>query len=445
MTLAGSSDGPLAAAARALAAEVQPAEARIEALSPRHRRTHDEQATADRNHAACRASRSRFVRVHAPALYEALTEGHTRRPRLDELMSRAALMCPGLVPTEAQLSEERRHAQTEKEGREIDQAILVHGFLSQQQAGTHLLASMRQPTPRALGLLDAFCRDGEINLGNVSLQRRGRVASITIANDRCLNAEDDALVDALETAVDLTLLDDRIEVGILRGGVMSHPRYAGRRVFSSGIDLKSLYAGQISFVGFLMTRELGLIEKLRRGLLVQPAEDGWAPAMPGKPWLVAVDSFAIGGGAQLLLAVDRVIACEGSYVCLPAAQEGIVPGVANLRLTRLVGARLAKQMILCGRKIGSSEAVAESLFDEVVAATEMDAAVRRNAALLFGESVRANRHMLTLAEEPLEQYREYMAEFAIVQVQRLYDRDVLTKLAAFANRRQALDFGGGDA
>jgi hypothetical protein len=42
----------------------------------------------------------------------------------------------------------------------------------------------------------------------------------------------------METAVDLTLLDDGIQVGVLRGGTMTHPRHAGRRVFSAGINLK---------------------------------------------------------------------------------------------------------------------------------------------------------------------------------------------------------------
>ena len=70
---------------------------------------------------------------------------------------------------------------------------------------------------------------------------------------------------AIETAVDLALLDERIEVGVLRGGVVQHPKYPGRRVFNAGINLTHLYYGQISFVEFILERDLGLVHKLYRG------------------------------------------------------------------------------------------------------------------------------------------------------------------------------------
>ena len=51
------------------------------------------------------------------------------------------------------------------------------------------------------------------------------------------------------------LLDPAVRVGVLRGGEMSHPRYRGKRVFSAGINLKSLHAGEISLVDFLLRRD----------------------------------------------------------------------------------------------------------------------------------------------------------------------------------------------
>src|SRR5205085_6472437 len=105
--------------------------------------------------------------------------------------------------------------------------------------------------------------------------------------------------------------------------VVDHPRYAGRRVFNAGINLTHLYHGRISFVNFMMARELGLVAKLQRGLWLG---DDWETELEEteeKPWIAAVESFAIGGGCQLLLVMDRVIAERGAYFSLPARKEGI--------------------------------------------------------------------------------------------------------------------------
>ena len=88
---------------------------------------------------------------------------------------------------------------------------------------------------------------------------------MTHGNKAFLNAEDDDAMAAMETAVDLVLLDDRIQVGVLRGGVLQHPKYPGKRIFNAGINLTHLYYGQISFVEFIIERELGLLNKIYRG------------------------------------------------------------------------------------------------------------------------------------------------------------------------------------
>jgi (3,5-dihydroxyphenyl)acetyl-CoA 1,2-dioxygenase len=217
-------------------------------------------------------------------------------------------------------------------------------------AGPHLLAAMLRPTPRALRLLPEFSRTGAADLGSVRLERRDGAARLTMCRGDCLNAEDNQQVDDMETAVDLALLDPDVRVGLLRGGEMSHPRYRGRRVFCAGIYLKALNAGDIALVDFLLRRELGYISKLMRGVFV---EDGvsWHSPTVQKPWVAAVDGFAIGGGMQLLLVFDHVIAAADAYFSLPAAQEGIVPGAANFRLSRSAGSRLSRQIILEGRRI----------------------------------------------------------------------------------------------
>jgi thioesterase DpgC len=153
----------------------------------------------------------------------------------------------------------------------------------------------------------------------------------------------------------------------------------------------------------------------------------WDTPAIEKPWVAAVDTFAIGGGAQLLLVFDRVIAGADSYFSLPAAREGIVPGVANLRLPRFAGGRMTRQIILGGRKIWAQEPDARHLFDEVVDPARIDAAVETSVAQLDDEAVVANRRMINLAEEPVDTFREYMAEFALHQVGRIYSPDVIDR------------------
>jgi thioesterase DpgC len=282
-------------------------------------------------------------------------------------------------------------------------------------------------------VLPEFTRTGVVEMHSVRLERRDGAAYLTMCRNDCLNAEDDRQVDDMETAVDLALLDPDIRVGVLRGGQMSHPRYRGRRVFSAGINLKSLHAGEISLVGFLLRRELGYIHKLVRGVLTEP-DGSWHSRTVDKPWVGVVDSFAIGGGAQLLLVLDHVLAASDAYVSLPAAHEGIVPGVANLRLGRHTGPRISRQIILQGRRIWATEPDARLLLDEVVEPGELDAAIDRSVERLRAPAVIANRRMLNLAEEPPEEFRRYLAEFALQQALRLYSADVINKAGRFAGR-----------
>jgi (3,5-dihydroxyphenyl)acetyl-CoA 1,2-dioxygenase len=417
-------DGAVGPDSVALARYLSAGEQLLSLLPARPQRSCDQHAAAERLHATSRRCRIRFIERHAEPVYDRLTDGRTRYRRWPDLAVAGAAAFPGLVPTAAHLRDERRHRQADKEGREIDQGIFFWGLLRSPAVAAHLVDAMRLATPRALELLPALRRDGRLDLGTVSVDRRGPVAHLTINNQHCLNAEDDRLVGDLETAVDLALLDDRVRVGVLRGGVMTHPRYAGRRVFSAGINLRDLHAGRITFVDFLLAREAGCVNKLAHGLLA----DG-VGGIPGravhKPWLAAVDSFAIGGGMQLLLVADRVVAADDAFFSLPAAREGLVPGLANLRLPTLVGGRLARRLILGGERLKATDPQATLLCDAVVPADDMDAAVEAHARDLDSPAVVANRRMLSLASEPFDRLREYLAEFAVTQAYRMYSRDVI--------------------
>jgi thioesterase DpgC len=376
-----------------------------------------------------RAMRTDYVDAHAEEIYDELTAGRTRYLRIDELVRAAARACPGLVPTDEQMAAERSRQQAEKEGREIDQGIFLRGILRAPKAGPHLLDAMLRPTPRALQLLPEFADSGVVRMEAVRLERRDGVAYLTLCRDDCLNAEDTQQVDDMETAVDLALLDPSVRVGLLRGGEMSHPRYQGRRVFCAGVNLKKLSSGDIPLVDFLLRRELGYLHKIVRGVLTNGS---WHSRFSDKPWLAAVDSFAIGGGAQLLLVFDHVLAASDAYLSLPAATEGIIPGAANYRLARFTGPRVARQVILGGRRIGVNDPDARFIVDEVVPPEEMDEAIDGALARLDGDAVLANRRMMNLAEEPPAEFGRYMAEFALQQALRIYGADVIGKVGRFA-------------
>lgn len=394
-------------------------------------RSAGQRATSAAAKDADRALRSAFMECHADAVYDLLTDGRRRYPRLEELANAAAVEFPGLAPTTAQLAAERARPQAAKEGDEIDHGIFFSHLLRSRRAGPHLLDAMRRPTPRALGMAPEFARTGVADLGSVRMLRRDGIAYLTMCRDDCLNAEDNRQVEDMETAVDLALLDPAVCAGMLRGGEMSHPRYRGKRVFSAGLNLKALHSGGISLTGHLLRRELGYISKLIRGMPDQ-AGTRWQSPVLEKPWVAVVDGFAIGGGAQLLLVFDHVLAARDAYVSLPAAQEGIIPGAAGLRLARHAGPRLSRQLILHGRRIWATEPAARLLIDDVLEPGELDAAAEKSLSSLKGPAALANRRMLNLAEEPLEEFRLYMAEFTLQQSLRLYSDDVIGKARRFA-------------
>ncbi|HEY2594156.1 MAG TPA: enoyl-CoA hydratase/isomerase family protein, partial [Chloroflexota bacterium] len=241
-------------------------QALIDRLPERAWRSAAEQAAAEALHRDLRATRTAFLRRHAADLYDSLTDGRTRFVRVEELAYLAASEVPGLVPTRAQIDAERTHAQKDKEGYEVDQGIFLSYVLSDPLAGGHLVHAMLRPRQESLDLLADFQVRGRLDIGNTSVERHGPVGYVLHGNPRFLNAEDDSTTSTLEIATDLVLLDPTIEVGVLRGKVVDHPRYAGRRVFNAGINLTHLYHGQISLIDFFVVRDMGYLHKMYRGL-----------------------------------------------------------------------------------------------------------------------------------------------------------------------------------
>lgn len=374
------------------------------------------------------------MRVSADVLaaFDDVTDGGRRELRCSQLVYAVADRLPGVLPTRAEIAQERTHPQKDKLGLEIKQGEFFSRVLVDPERGHQLIRAMGRPLPQSLERLDAFRRSGHADLGTADVERRGSTGWITLKNLACLNAEDDVSTANLEVAVDLVLLDPGIEVGVLRGGPMTHPKHAGRRIFGSGINLTDLYHGRISLVEFMLERELGCVSKMFRGL--SPDEDMPRDLEEGrneKPFLAAVEGWAIGGACQWLLVMDAVVAERGAYFNLPARKEGIIPGCANLRLPRFIGERAARQAVFFNRDFMADSPEGRLLADAVVDPDEVETTVKTLASELGAAgrtSMLANRRALRIACEPVDLFRRYMATYAVEQARCLYSPALINNL-----------------
>jgi thioesterase DpgC len=363
---------------------------------------------------SCRRARENFLQRHAETVYRKLTKNLVNFVRVDALVHDAAKLIPGLTPTAKQIGVESSLMQSEKDGVEVDQGIFLSQVLAVPDAGMHLCKSMLLPKPEAVERGAEFVRRGAIDFGPAKIERHGKAAVVTVCNPRFLNAEDDTTLDDTETAADIAILDAMSAICVLRGDVVDHPKYRGRKIFSAGINLTHLYHGKIPYLWYIR-RDMGIVNKMMRGLAIENSNpDEVYGGTREKPWVAGVDGFAIGGGCQYLLAMDYVVAGSDAYMTLPARKEGIIPGAANLRLTRFVGARAARQAIMMGRRFECDSPEGRMICDLIVPPDEMDAAIARVVDDFTGSGVvsaAGNRRAFRVGEEPLDTFRRYMAVY----------------------------------
>ena len=384
-------------------------------LAAKTKRNRAEAAAAQLILGTAREQRERFLAVHAEALYDKLTRNRSQFIRLEDLVFAAATAVPGLTPTAAQVAAEAELLQRDKDGVEIDQGIFLAHVLASETAGRHLCHAMLLPRPESAELLKKFETDGRLDLGPALVERRGKATFLTAKNPRFLNAEDDSTLDAMEIAVDLAILDPGSDVAVLRGGAVDHPKYAGRRLFGAGINLTQLYRGKIPFVWFLK-RDLGFVHKFFRGVARPEAipDDVHGTGIE-KPWIAALDGFAIGGHCQILLTMDYVLAASDAFMTLPARKEGIIPGAANLRMPRFTGDRIARQAIQYERRLECDSPEGRLMCDEIAAPADMDRALDHVVERLTSSgavSATSNRRAIRIGEEPLDLFRQYFSAYA---------------------------------
>ena len=391
-------------------------------------------ATPDKQ--AAREARFSFLRQHARMLYDRLTDNRRKFVRIERLVYDAAALVPGLVPTKAEVGAESELKQSEKQGVEVDQGILLNQFLADPECGRHLCHAMLLPREESAEALAKFQRDGRLDLGTARVERQGKAAVLLLSNKRFLNAEDNATQPATEIGADVCILDRQSQVAVLRGDIVPEGKYAGRRVFNAGINLTHIYYGKIPFLWFLI-RDLGFVNKMFRGLARPdlPPDEVSGDSIE-KLWISAVETFAIGGGCQILLATDFNIATSDAYMTLPARKEGIIPGMSNLRMARFTGDRIARQAIMYERRIDCDSEIGRMICDEVVAPDQMDATIDYVIdRITTSGSVGAigNRRALRLAAEPFDTFRQYAALYAREQALCHFSPALISNLEKFWN------------
>jgi thioesterase DpgC len=390
-------------------------DALIARLPQKAKRSRAEAEAAQTIFAAAREAREGFLGAHAPALYDELTQQRSRFIRLEDLVFAAAAAVPGLTPTTEQVAAESARLQRDKDGVEIDQGIFLAHVLADETCGRHLCHAMLLPRAASQDFLHEFDAKGRVDLGKVQVERRGKAAVVTAGNPRFLNAEDNSTLDAMEHAVDVAILDRATDVAVLRGGEVEHAKYRGRRLFGAGINLTHLYRGLIPFTWFLR-RDLGFVHKFFRGVARPDAvpDDVHGTAIE-KPWIAALDGFAIGGHCQILLTMDYVLAARDAFMTLPARKEGIIPGAANLRMPRFTGDRIARQAIQYERRLECDSPEGRLICDEIAAPSDMDGALDHVIAGLTNSgavSAASNRRALRIGEEPFDLFRQYFSAYA---------------------------------
>jgi thioesterase DpgC len=307
-------------------------------LPPRRARDRQHRLTVHYVHEESRQARAGFLARHASEIHRRIAAHHAA-PRMADLLRTGEALFPELVPAGPD--------------QELDRALFITALVRDPEAGPRVVDAMRAPTRRARRLLGAFRHRGRVDLGRAHIRRAGTSAHITLTTPGAGNAEDDVSVADLEVAVDLALLHDDVRVAVLRGGPVAGHGGGGRRVFSAGVDVAGLDRGAVTFAGFVLRREFGVLAKVAWGL-VDPARQ----SVVGKPWLAVVDTVAAGCGADALAAFDRV---------LVAADACAVPSAH-------------------GAPIDAAGMVARGLADVVAEPDEMDSAVGRETARLRARS-----------------------------------------------------------
>lgn len=189
-------------------------------------------------------------------------------------------------------------------------------------------------------------------------EKEAHVARVTMDRPDVLNAMDRRMHAELAEVWDDVEADDDIRAVVLTG--------AGTRAFSVGQDLKE--RARLDGTG---------VEASTFGSRGQPGHPRLTDRFTlSKPVLARVCGYALGGGFELVLACDIVIASEDAVFGLPEVRLGLIPGAGGVfRLPRLIPQKVAMGYLLTGRRMDAATALRHGLVNEVVPPDELDRCV----------------------------------------------------------------------
>jgi enoyl-CoA hydratase len=251
----------------------------------------------------------------------------------------------------------------------------------------------------------------------VEREPRARIAACLLNRPQQLNALSDALMDELVGALRPLDADPEVRCIVLGGS---------ERAFAAGADIDELAStSAIELYSARRVERWDAIRSLRT------------------PLVAAVSGFALGGGCELALSCDLIVASETAVFGQPETGLGIIPGAGGTqRLTRAVGKALAMDMILSGRRLSAREALAAGLVSRVVAREAWLAEAKRLAAAIAAKGPVANR----LAKEAVDAAFEGPLSLGLDYERRalalsLASDDAREGLTAFTEKRRP-EFGG---
>ena len=197
---------------------------------------------------------------------------------------------------------------------------------------------------------------------NILVETHGRVGKITLNRPKALNALNAALMKELAGALDAFETDSAIGCVILTGS---------ERAFAAGADIKEMQ--DYGFPDVYLEDFIASWERLSRFR---------------KPIVAAVAGFALGGGCELAMACDIIIAADNAQFGQPEIRLGVMPGAGGTqRLVREVGKSKAMDMILSGRNMGAEEAERVGLVSRIVPLADLNAEALKIAETISNMSL----------------------------------------------------------
>ena len=247
----------------------------------------------------------------------------------------------------------------------------------------------------------------------ILVEQRDAVTLITLNRPQALNALNGQVLTDLSAAFGAYDADPTQHCAVLTGS---------EKAFAAGADIKEM------------------VEKEAADFFLQDFFSGWQTGVVAtrKPWIAAVAGFALGGGCELAMMADFIIAADTAKFGQPEIKLGVAPGMGgSQRLTRAVGKAKAMEMCLTGRMMGAEEAERSGLVSRVVAAADLlDDALKTAAAIAAMPPMAAmvNKEMVNIAfEMTLDQ--GLIVERRIFQILTASE-DKAEGMAAFIDKRE---------